>query len=114
MKNGAVSYSSLAYVLTANAIILFLMGEIFQDYASRLAYWRSMDFTPSTTYYPFFFITTAVRGSTYIAGQLTLDWTQVLAVILVVIDVWFVVGILRSRKRVQPDHPTSSAQAGSG
>jgi hypothetical protein len=99
LKNSRVSTSSLVYLVATNAILLVLIWWVFQDYAYRASYWRSMGFTPSTTYSPFFYVTSAVRGSTYIQGQVTLDWTQVLGAVLVVIDVVFLIGVLRRRSR---------------
>jgi hypothetical protein len=100
-KNRTVSVYSIAYLVGSNAILILLILWVFQDYAYRAAYWRSMGFTPSTTYWPFFFVTSAVKGSTYIQGQLTLDWTQVLGVVLAAIDVAFLIGVLRSRSRAE-------------
>lgn len=100
--------SAIPFII-ANIVILFLIYEIFQDYAYRLSYWRSMGFTPHTTYSLFFFVTTATKGSTYIPGQLTLDWTQVLAVILVIMDLSFLVGLLRHRSRVRGQTPEALA-----
>ena len=95
----SISAYSIAYIIVSNAVLLSLIWWVFQDYAYRVAYWRSMGFSPSTKYWPFFFITSAVRGSTVIPGQLTLDWTQVLAAILVIIDLSFLAGLLRRRSR---------------
>lgn len=105
-KNRTVSLQSIAFILASNAIILLLIWWVFQDYAYRATYWRGMGFTPSTSYSPFFFVTSAVRGSTHIQGQLTLDWTQVLGVLLLVIDATFLFGLWRRTRvgatKVQP------------
>jgi hypothetical protein len=99
MSRPGFSLVSAIPILVSNLIILALIIEILQDYAYRLSYWRSMGFTPSTTYSPFFFVTSAIRGSTYIPGQLTLDWTQVLAVVLAVMDAAYILGMVRRRRR---------------
>jgi hypothetical protein len=98
-KSRTLSHASVAYVVGSNVILLALIWWVFQDYAYRASYWRGMGFTPSTSYSPFFYVTTAVRGSTFIQGQLTLDWTQVLGALLVIIDVVFIIGALRVRSR---------------
>jgi hypothetical protein len=95
----AISPYSIAYLVISNAALLGLIWWVFQDYAYRLAYWRSMGFTPTTKYWPFFYVTSAVKGSVYIPGQLTLDWTQVLGVVLIIIDAGFLIGLYRRRAR---------------
>ena len=108
-KNRIVSLYSIAYIVGSNAILLLLIWWVFRDYAYRAAYWRSIGFTPSTAYWPFSFVTSAANGSTYIQGQLTLDWTQVLGALLVVIDVAFLIRVLRRRSRAE----AATAQLGS-
>jgi len=95
----SISAYSIGYFIVSNAVLLTLIWWVFQDYAYRAAYWRSMGFSPSTKYWPFFLVTSAVRGSTVIPGQLTLDWTQVLAAILVIIDLNFLAVSVRRRSR---------------
>ncbi|MGA2663742.1 MAG: hypothetical protein ABSF83_02185 [Nitrososphaerales archaeon] len=95
----------LVKVLVPNVVILALIWEVLQDQAGRLAYFRSLGFTPATTYYPFFYINSAVDGSDHIQGLLTLDWFQVLAVVLVVLDVALAIGYYRSRNRGAPTAP---------
>jgi len=99
----------LVKVLVPNAVILALIWEVLQDQAGRLAYFRSLGFAPTTTYYPFFYITSAVDGSIRIQGLLTLDWFQVLAVVLVVLDVVFALGYFRSKNRETPVPPPGAA-----
>ena len=76
----------LARIIVPNVVILAMIWAVLQDRAGRLAYFRTLGFTPSTHYYPFFYITSAVDGTTHIAGQLTLDWVQVLVVALLILD----------------------------
>jgi hypothetical protein len=80
-----------------NVVGLILAVLIAGDQAYRLSYWRSMGFTPHTDYYPFFLITTATKGTTYIPGLLTIDWLQVLVVILAVVDSLMLIGYVRRR-----------------
>ncbi|MGD0637636.1 MAG: hypothetical protein ABSA72_06330 [Nitrososphaerales archaeon] len=89
---------SVAKIIIPNVVVLAMLWEVLQDQAGRLAYFRTLGFTPSTAYYPFFYITSAVDGTTRIQGLLTLDWAQVLAVVLVLFDAAFVIGFLRDRK----------------
>jgi len=100
-KNRIVSLYSIAYIVGSNAILLLLIWWVFRDYAYRAAYWRSIGFTPSTAYWPFSFVTSAANSSTFIQGQLTLDWTQVLGAVLAVIDVAFLIRVLRRRSRAK-------------
>jgi hypothetical protein len=98
-SSAASSMVSNMGVLVSNMVILLLIYGIFQDYAYRLSYWRSLGFAPSTSYSPFFFVTSAAKGSTYIPGQLTLDWAQVLILILVAMDALYVYGVVRRRQK---------------
>lgn len=88
-------------IVGTNVVIGVLIWAVYEDFQARLTYFRELGFTPSTTYYPFFYITRATDGSTVIQGLLTLDWIQVLAAILVVADVFFAVGLWRRRTPAQ-------------
>jgi len=100
---------SAAKMIIPNVVILAALWTVLQDDAGRLVYFRTLGFTPSTAYYPFFYITSAVDGSTRIQGLLTLDWVQVLAALLILIDLALLIGFLRERRavpRVQaPEEP---------
>lgn len=82
-------------VLVVNALLILLLVLITENYGLRAAYWRSEGFTSTTVRYPFFFITSAVKGSTYIPGLLSVDWQQVVLVVLVLTDAIFVWSALR-------------------
>jgi hypothetical protein len=97
MAVNPMKFDTMVKIAVPNLVILALIWEVLQDDAGRIAYFQTLGFTPTTHYYPFFYITTAVKGSTYIPGLLTLDWVQVLAVVLVVLDIAFAVGYLRRR-----------------
>ena len=101
----------LARIIVTNVVILAIILAVLRDDAGRLSYFQSLGFTTTTTYYPFFYITSAVNGSTYIAGELTLDWIQVLAVVLIVLDVGFLLPFLRSRLASEPPKLASSSPA---
>jgi hypothetical protein len=78
----------LIEVIVVKVILIALLALITQNYALRMAYWgRPQDgFIPTMTRYPFFFITSAVRGSTHLPGLLSVDWQQVIILVLVVVD----------------------------
>jgi hypothetical protein len=92
---------ALAEVIVVNAILISLLVLITQNYASRMAYWARPgdEFTPTMTRYPLFFITSAVKGSTRIPGILSVDWQQVIVLVLVVVDGLFILSALKSRSR---------------
>jgi hypothetical protein len=109
-----MKFDTMVKIAVPNLVILALIWEVLQDDAGRIAYFQTLGFTPTTHYYPFFYITTAVKGTTYIPGLLTLDWVQVLAVVLLVLDITFAVGYLRSRSPppvVVVTHPADVASA---
>lgn len=99
---------SVIEVLFVNAVLIVLLALITQNYASRLAYWAKPgdEFTPTMTRYPLFFVTAAVKGSTHIPGLLSVDWQQVVILVLLVVDAVFVLSAVRGRA---PNHqqPTS-------
>ncbi len=101
----------VAKIVIPNLVILAMLWAVIQDDAGRLQYFRELGFTPSTAYYPFFYITSAVDGSTRIPGQLTLDWVQVLVVALIVIDLALLLPLLRRRTSAEPTPLASPAVA---
>ncbi len=99
-----------AKIIITNAVILVIIGAILQDDASRVAYFQSLGFTTSTAYYPFFYITSASNEATHIQGLLTLDWAQVLAAVLFVLDLTFFLPFLR--RSAAPHEPERTSPAG--
>jgi hypothetical protein len=93
-----MKFDTMVKIAVPNLVILALIWEVLQDDAGRTAYFQTLGFTPSTHYYPFFYITTAVDGTTYIPGLLTLDWVQVLAVVLLLLDLSFIIGYMRRQR----------------
>jgi hypothetical protein len=91
--------SSVAQLVVSNVILIGLILAVLQDYASRIAYWRTLGFTPTTSYSFLTFITSATDGTTHIPGQVTLDWVQVFVILLVLIDGSFIYGEVRARMR---------------
>jgi hypothetical protein len=93
-----MKFDTMVKIAVPNLVLLALIWEVLQDDAGRIAYFQTLGFTPTTHYYPFFFVTTAVHGSTYIPGLLTLDWVQVLGVVLLLLDLSFVIGYVRRQR----------------
>jgi hypothetical protein len=91
----------LVEVIVVNAILISLLALITQNYALRMAYWgKPQDgFTPTMTRYPFFFITSAVKGSTHLPGLLSVDWQQVVLVVLILTDAVYLWSSIRSGRR---------------
>jgi hypothetical protein len=99
----------VARIVVTNVVILAIIWAILQDDAGRVAYFQSLGFTTSTAYYPFFYVTSASNQATHIPGLLTLDWTQVLAVVLAILDVGFLLPVLR--RNGVPKEPANVAPA---
>ena len=89
---------SLIEVLFVNALLIALLLWITGDYYFRTAYWGTEGFSPTTVRYPLLLITSAAKGTTSIPGLLTIDWQQVVALVLVVTDAIYLSNLLRSRK----------------
>lgn len=89
----------LLEVLIVNAFLIPLLALITENYGLRAAYWGLEGFTFTTARYPFFFITSAVKGSTHLPGLLSVDWQQVVLIILIVVDGVFVLSALRGRRQ---------------
>jgi hypothetical protein len=92
----------LLEVLIANLVLAALFLWITGDYSFRTAYWGTEFFTPTTVRYPLFLVTSAVKGSgvtaTSIPGLLTLDWQQVVLLLLAVTDAVYLWSLLRMRR----------------
>jgi len=89
----------LVEVLVVNAFLIPLLVLISENYGLRDAYWGPEGFAYTTARYPFFFITSAVKGTTRIPGLLSVDWQQVVVLLLVVVDGVFVLSALRGRRQ---------------
>lgn len=90
---------SLIEVLVVNGILIALFLWITGDYAFRASYWASEGFTPTMVRYPLFFLTSAEKGSISIPGQLTVDWQQIVPLLLAVVDAIYLSSLFRSRRR---------------
>jgi hypothetical protein len=93
--------TSLINIVVFNGIALILAVLLYDDRVWRLNYWESLGFTPTTHYYPFFYVTSAVKGGTYIGGLLTIDWLQVIIVSVAVVDAFIGLGLIK-QKQAQP------------
>jgi type III secretory pathway component EscU len=91
--------TSIINIIVFNVVALALAVLVYNDRVWRLDYWQSLGFTPTTVYYPFFYVTSAVRGSTTIQGLTTIDWIQVIIVVAVVIDGSFAYGAIRHSRK---------------
>ncbi len=90
----------LLEAVVVNAFLIPLLALITENYGLRAAYWGSEGFTFTTVRYPFFFITSAVKGSTRIPGLLSVDWQQVVLLVLIVTDAVYVWSAVKDgRKR---------------
>jgi hypothetical protein len=88
----------LLEVLVANAVLIALLLWITGDYSYRASYWVTEGFTSTTVRYPLFLITSAVKGGTSIPGLLTVDWQQIVLLVLVVTDAVYAYALLQARK----------------
>jgi len=110
----------LIEVLIANLVLVALFLWITADYSFRTAYWGTEAFTPTTVRYPLFLFTSAVKGTTgclsvspactSIPGLLTLDWQQVVLLLMVVTDAVYLSSVLRVRRGALLPEASSAAQ----
>ena len=91
----------VAEVAVVNAFLISLLALITTNYGLRAAYWAPEGFTPTTIRYPFFFITSAIKGSTHIPGVLSLDWQQVVLFVLVVTDALYAWSAVKGNGRLE-------------
>jgi len=89
---------ALLEVVVINAVLVPLLVLITENYGLRNAYWGTEGFAPTTVRFPFFFITSAVKGTTSIPGILSIDWQQVVLLVIVVTDTVYAFSLYRSRK----------------
>jgi len=94
-----MKWVSLLEVLVVNAALIPLLALITENYSLRAAYWVPEGFASTTVRYPFFFITSAVKSSTRIPGLLSVDWQQVVLVVLVLTDAVYLWSSLKSGRR---------------
>jgi len=106
----------LLEVLIANLVLIALLFWITGDYAFRTAYWGTEVFTPTTVRYPLFLFTSAVKGSTCInpstciPGLLTLDWQQVVLLLIALTDAVYLWTLLRIRRGALPSEASRPTQ----
>ena len=101
----------LLEVLIANIVLVALFLWITADYSFRAAYWGTEVFNPTTVRYPLFLVTSAVKGSDPpIPGLLTLDWQQVVLLLMAVTDAVYLSSVLRVRRGALTPEASSAAQ----
>ena len=88
---------ALAEVAFVNILLIPILVLITENYGLRAAYWAGEGFSSTMTRYPFFFITSATNGSTSIPGLLSVDWQQVILVVLVLTDAVFAWSAYKAR-----------------
>lgn len=89
---------TLIEVALINAVLIPLLALITQNYGLRMAYWGHEGFAPTMTRYPLFFITSAVKGSTTIPGLLSVDWQQVILLLIILTDALYAWSAVRGSK----------------
>jgi hypothetical protein len=102
----------LLEVLVVNAFLIPLLVLITENYGLRNAYWGLEGFAPTTARYPLFFVTSAVKGTTSIPGLLTVDWQQIVLLILVVTDAVYALSLYRSLKAARSNPALSVPEQG--
>ncbi len=100
----------LVEAIIVNVFLIALILWITGDYTFRDAYWGTESFDPTTVRYPLFFVTSAVKGSTSIPGLLTVDWQQVVVLVLVLADAVYLSGVFRSRRAAGRDKTSPLAE----
>lgn len=95
----------LLEALVFNVVLISLLVLISGNYGLRLAYWRHEGFTSNMVRYPFFFITSATNGSTTIPGILSVDWQQVVLLVIAIVDIVYLLSVLRA-----PNQPSLPAR----
>jgi hypothetical protein len=108
---------ALYKVLVADAVLLAAVYLVLQDIAMRVSCTipGCNPFVPRTSAvysYSIFTKTLAlgVNGNT-LTSPLTLDWIQVLGLALLLVNLWYVYGLLRSRGVVSAQRPVVAATA---
>jgi len=89
--------TAVLQVIVINAVLIPLFVLITENYALRMAYWAPEGFAPTMTRYPLFFITSAAKGTTHIPGLLSVDWQQVVLLVLIVVDGLFFLSLRKAR-----------------
>jgi len=89
-----------AFDVLAFASLYFVL----QDLASRMSYVRSERLVPGISYY-IFFHTSSIQGSGIqfqLVSPPVLDWVQVIIVLLVLVNGYYIASILRRARRDTP------------
>lgn len=95
------------WVALIDAILVASFAYVYQDLQWRVGYAQSphsaclhlCSYTASFSLGPLTRVFTMVGNGATLAGPLTLDWIQVLAILLVVVNAWFAFSLIRGRRR---------------
>lgn len=101
-------------VLTADVILLASLFFVVQDLQWRAAFAASphlacpqlCSYSPSFSYNPLSQFFSMDGNGQHLVSPLTLDWVQLLALALVVVNVWFAYGVFANRKKTKERPPS--------
>ena len=97
-------------LVTLNGLMFLAYYLVQQDLIVRKAYWLSLGFVPSMSYSFLTYTLTATRGSLFIPGLLTFDWSQLALLVAIAADAIALISIVLSRGR----DDTRNGQGGQG
>lgn len=83
---GHLFVRAITKVLIADAVLLIALFLVLQDLGWRSAYATAKGLSPSFGYSPLIQVFTLGGGSVPLQSPLTLDWVQVIAVLLVAVN----------------------------
>ncbi len=89
----------LLEAVVANVFLIAIFVLITENYGLRIAYLQHEGFAPDMVRYPLFFITSATNGTTHIPGILSVDWQQVVLLVLIVVDGVYALSILKGPRQ---------------
>ena len=106
-----MKFLSLVEVVVLNVVLLSLLAWVTGDYADRAAYWGTepKPFTPTTIRYPLFMRTSAVNGSISIPGLLSVDWQQIIVLVLLLTDALYLLS-MRGRRGARPQEAAALSE----
>ena len=94
--------AALVQLLITNVVLIVLSSLAAQDLSARMDYARSIGFTPSVAYSPLAFVLSSVGHGTSIPGLLTFDWSQLVLIVLILLDGSFALEALLRRGHRNP------------
>ncbi|MDA4124613.1 MAG: hypothetical protein OK438_04080 [Thaumarchaeota archaeon] len=98
-------------LLVVDAVLLLSAYLVLQDLAWRSGYASQNGFTPSYLYSVLTQSFSMTGKGLALQTPLTLDWVQIIAVLLVVVNVWYLYGIVTRRSNANsPQAVNQTAQ----